>query len=102
MVSDLTTVSVEFGGLRNALLAGGSPANAAGLLTNKERQPDMEHALTLAITHAISAYDAQYVDLAEALGVLLVTEDKKLQRTLPHRVISLMQAAGDDGSEGRP
>lgn len=63
--------------------------NALALLGAREQQPDMEHALLLAIKHGISAYDAQYVALAASLGVTLVSEDKKLQRLLSDRVISM-------------
>jgi Predicted nucleic acid-binding protein, contains PIN domain len=66
--------------------------NALGLFGQREQQPDMEKALSLAIRHGVSAYDAQYVALAEALGVLLISEDKKLQSAFPQRVISLAQA----------
>jgi predicted nucleic acid-binding protein len=67
--------------------------NAVGLLFGqREQQPAMEEALALAIRHGVSAYDAQYVALAAALGVLLISEDKKLQRTFPQRTISLAQA----------
>jgi hypothetical protein len=52
----------------------------------------MEKAITLAIRHGVSGYDAQYMALAEALGILLISEDKKLQRAFPQRVISLAQA----------
>ncbi len=63
--------------------------NALDLVGNSERTPDMERALSLAIDHGISAYDAQYVALAESLGVSFVTEDKKLQRLFPDRVFSM-------------
>jgi len=71
--------------------------NALGLLEMREQQPDMENALALAVDHRISAYDAQYVELATSLGVLLVSEDKKLQRLFPKMVFSLakMGCAGE-------
>ena len=71
--------------------------NALGLLEMREQQPDMENALALAVDHRISAYDAQYVALATSLGVLLVSEDKKLQRLFPKMVFSLakMGCAGE-------
>lgn len=71
--------------------------NALGLLETREQQPDMENALALAVDHRISAYDAQYVELATSLGVLLVSEDKKLQRLFPKMVFSLakMGCAGE-------
>jgi predicted nucleic acid-binding protein len=63
--------------------------NAVGLLGTREQQPNMEQALSLAIEKRISAYDAQYVALAAALGVQLISEDKKLQRQLSEWVISM-------------
>jgi predicted nucleic acid-binding protein len=53
----------------------------------------MERALLLAIEHRISAYDAQYLELAASYGVPLVSEDKKLQRMLPHRAFSMADFA---------
>jgi len=38
-----------------------------------------------ALRHALSAYDAAYVALAEALGIPLVTTDAKLGRARGHR-----------------
>jgi len=69
--------------------------HAVDLLAHREQQPNMEHALLLAIEHGISAYDAQYVALARELGVSLVSEDKKLQRLLPDQVVSLARSVAD-------
>ena len=57
--------------------------NALGLFAGREQDPDMDRSLRLAIEHRISAYDAQYVALAEALECLLVTADKRLRRKFP-------------------
>lgn len=65
--------------------------NALDLIGTRERQPPMETALALAIAQGVSAYDAQYVALAESLGVPLVSEDRKLYLTFPDRVVSLSQ-----------
>jgi predicted nucleic acid-binding protein len=45
----------------------------------------MERALRLAVEYGISAYDAQYVTLAETLDCLLMTADKRLCRKFPKR-----------------
>lgn len=68
--------------------------NAIALIGSRERQPELERALSLAIEHGISAYDAQYVALAKANGIQLVSEDKKLQRSLPDRVVSMADFTG--------
>ncbi len=51
---------------------------------DKERQVDMLFALRLAGTHNISAYDAQYIALAENLGVTCITEDQRLLKAFPN------------------
>jgi predicted nucleic acid-binding protein len=77
--------------------------NALTLLGSREQRPDMEYALSLAIEHGISAYDAQYVALAASLGIQLVSEDKKLQRVLPDRAVSMTDVTAsvpeEDGDE---
>jgi predicted nucleic acid-binding protein len=52
---------------------------------------DMPMALAVAGEHNISAYDAQYVALARALSVPLVTEDRKLRHAAPREAISMKQ-----------
>jgi predicted nucleic acid-binding protein len=53
---------------------------------------DMESALELSVVHKISAYDAQFVTLAQQLGTVLVTEDKLLLKRFPDSTVSLSQA----------
>lgn len=50
---------------------------------------DMTLALELAVSHAIGAYDAQFIALAQSLGVLCLTEDRELVRKFPRTAISL-------------
>lgn len=57
----------------------------------------MEEALLLAAKHQISAYDAQYVGLALARNLLLVSEDRALQRKFPDTVLSLQDFCALDG-----
>ena len=70
--------------------------NALDLFAAGEQQPDMEQALALAVDRGISVYDAQYVTLAMALDTQLVSEDKKLRRRFPERVVSMSQQVGND------
>jgi len=57
--------------------------NAVDLFVPREVLPDAERALSLSIHNKVSAYDAQYVALAERLKIPLITEDKKLRRAFP-------------------
>lgn len=56
---------------------------ALELLAPREQPADAESSLALAIEHKISAYDAQYVVLAQRLGAVFVTEDRRLVRSFP-------------------
>lgn len=74
--------------LRRMVLRGVLPAHGARELLDEFLQLDIErHPLRdllpriWAMRHDISAYDAGYVALAEALGVPLVTLDRKLATT---------------------
>lgn len=67
---------------------------ALTLLAGEEEQPLMEHALLLAVEHQISAYDAQYVALAIAHKLPLISEDRALQRKFPTIVRSLHHFCG--------
>jgi predicted nucleic acid-binding protein len=52
-----------------------------------EREPNALLALSLAIQTGISAYDAQFVALAQALGTVLVTADRQLVRRCPESAV---------------
>jgi len=62
---------------------------ALNLFTDKEHEADMEDAVQLAISYRISAYDAQFVSLAQTLGTILVTEDRQLLKQFPEHTRSL-------------
>ena len=62
---------------------------AEAIFTISEVEVDMNAALELAIKYKISAYDAQFVILAQALKTKLITEDKLLIRRFPGLVYSL-------------
>lgn len=55
------------------------------------RQEEMISALQLAVRHDVSANDAQFTALAEALAVPLIAEDKRLRDRCPERVLSMTE-----------
>lgn len=63
--------------------------SANTLFANSARQPDMLLALKLAGERNISAYDAQYLTLAQTLNLPLVTEDRKLRQAAPDLTLSM-------------
>jgi predicted nucleic acid-binding protein len=64
-------------------------AEAESLLDGFEHDVDSRHVLDLVRTSDCSAYDCEFVALAETLNSCLVTMDKKLLRAFPQRVIPL-------------
>ncbi len=58
----------------------------AGLQAS-EVQPDMMLSLSLAAEHQLSAYDAQYVVLAQEHDAVCVSEDKELKRRAPKGLV---------------
>ena len=67
---------------------------ALELLVPREQPADAESSLSLAIEHKISAYDAQYVALAQRLRTVFVTEDRRLLKAFPS-FAHTMQAFAD-------
>jgi predicted nucleic acid-binding protein len=63
--------------------------NGRYLLSDNIQSIDHKLALSLAVEHQISAYDAQYVALAQSLGCLLLTEDAKLCDKLPETAVRM-------------
>ncbi len=64
-------------------------AIAEQLVTDAAVQPASEVCLRAAARGGVSAYDAEFVCVAEALGVMLVSADRRLVRAFPGRVVSL-------------
>ena len=65
-------------------------------LLAREWPVDMAAALDLALRRSLTAYDAQYVVLAQTLGVRCLTEDRALLRTCPDVAISLEEFCSPD------
>jgi predicted nucleic acid-binding protein len=62
---------------------------AERLLTDCTQAVNMTYALKLSIEHQISAYDAQFVSLADELRVPFVTEDRRLLAKFPRVATSM-------------
>ncbi len=64
-------------------------AAAEALVTDAAVFPSTEECLRLAARGRVSAYDAEFVFVAEATAVPLVTADRRLARAFPGRVVPL-------------
>jgi predicted nucleic acid-binding protein len=62
---------------------------ALDLMSGQEYDVDSAHVLGLAAESACSAYDCEFVALAQNLGVRLVTVDKRILREFPGTAVSL-------------
>lgn len=64
-------------------------AAAEELVTDATVEPSTEECLRLAAQGRVSAWDAEFVFVAEAVGLPLVTADRRLARAFPGRVVPL-------------
>lgn len=64
-------------------------AGAEQLVTDAPAEPTTEDRLRFAARGRVSAYDAEFVCVAEALGAALVSSDRRLVRAFPRRVVLL-------------
>lgn len=71
--------------------AGDAIARAISLMSPREQDVDQGAALHAALRFTLSAYDAQYVALAEMLGVCCITADKSLARRATPITASLIE-----------
>ena len=55
---------------------------------------NMGAALTVAAKYTITGYDAQYIALAQSMGVTLITEDRKLREAVPGVAVSMKEFLG--------
>jgi predicted nucleic acid-binding protein len=65
---------------------------ALTLFDGKLRSMPPASVLASAVRHGVSAYDARFLALAEAIGLPVVTEDKKLRAAAPDLTQSLAEA----------
>jgi predicted nucleic acid-binding protein len=57
--------------------------SAAGIVHLRDQDPPAARILEIASRLEVSAYDATYLALAEAVGLPLITEDRRLMRAAP-------------------
>jgi predicted nucleic acid-binding protein len=73
---------------------------AAGLLTGQEYEVVSSQVLSLAASSKCSAYDCEFVSLAQDLGVPLVTVDKQILEQFPGAAISLEKYIASSHKQG--
>jgi predicted nucleic acid-binding protein len=86
LASSVATRRMTFGLAENFL------GKAVALFDGKLRSMPPASVLTTAVRHGVSAYDARFLALAEAVGLPVVTEDKKLRAAAPNLTQSLADA----------
>jgi len=64
-------------------------AEAENLISPNEYNVDSLSVLSLAQESGCSAYDCEFIALAKALNLKLVTEDKKLRRSFPEFAVNV-------------
>lgn len=64
-------------------------AAALALMDGREYEVDSHHVLRLVATSNCSAYDCEFVALAQELGVSLVTMDKQILKDFPEVAVPL-------------
>ena len=65
------------------------------IVGDAEQEPDPMDVLRLAVSRAISAYDAQFVVLARTLRTILITADRRLVRQCPDEAIHVSHFIAD-------
>ena len=73
---------------------------ALGLMEDQEYEVDSEQVLKLVTASSCSAYDCEFVALAQELGILLVTVDKQLLSDFPKVAIPLATFVGSAEAGG--
>jgi predicted nucleic acid-binding protein len=68
-------------------------SGAEALVADAEVEPTTQECLEIAARGAVSAYDAEFVFVAERLDLTLVTGDRRLARAFPGRVRGIEEFA---------
>jgi predicted nucleic acid-binding protein len=84
-----TTMRVRLLSLSDALAAF---AAAEQLVEDADLEPSVEDCLRVAARGRISAWDAEFVCVAEALGLPFVTADRRLCKAFPECAVALEEA----------
>jgi predicted nucleic acid-binding protein len=71
--------------------AEGAWYQAVSMAQHVEAEVDMMRALELSQECGISAYDAQFVALAEGANTVLITEDKRLRHAVGKRAVGMKE-----------
>ena len=91
---NILATNVKFGGI-SLDQANSAWANGRSFLKDTIQPVDKIAALAIAVEKQISAYDAQYVALAQTLSCFLLTEDKKLGDKFPETAVSMADFIAD-------
>jgi predicted nucleic acid-binding protein len=75
-------------------------AGALELMETQEYEVDSDRVLRLVAGSNCSAYDCEFVTLAQELGISLVTVDKQILKDFPAMAMSLADFVGHEGSGG--
>ena len=67
-------------------------STASAMMAGREYEPNGQTVLKLATENGCSAYDCEFITIAQSLGVPLYTADKKLAHAFPETVIRLLSA----------
>jgi predicted nucleic acid-binding protein len=73
-------------------------AGALELMETQEYEVDSDRVLRLVAGSNCSAYDCEFVTLAQELGISLVTVDKQILKDFPAVATSLADFVGHEGS----
>lgn len=74
--------------------------SALELMETQEYEVDSDRVLRLAAGSNCSAYDCEFVALAQELGISLVTVDKQILKDFPALAVSLANFVGHEESGG--
>lgn len=78
----------------NSVAMEGVWRDVRALVASRQQVPDPVRSLRLAVKLGITGNEAQYLCLADSLGLPLITQEKKLLRSAPERAVSVLDYLG--------